>query len=44
LIARNALLDQIQYNKVKREAERKAELQMGQLMINNAFESLIGES
>jgi len=38
LMARQALLEQIQYNKQKRELEKKAEMQVGKAMIHNAKE------
>lgn len=43
LMARNALIDQINYNKLKKEAEKKVEQDMGMAMIQNAQESLYGE-
>ena len=43
-MARQALLDQIQYNKQKRELEKIAEKQVGKVMIHNAKESLVGEN
>jgi hypothetical protein len=36
MMTRNALLDQINYNKIKREAEKNAEQYMGQVMVQNA--------
>jgi isochorismate hydrolase len=44
LMTRNALLDQISYNKIKREAEKNADNYMGQIMAQNAQDSLSGEN